>query len=248
MIFALLCYTAYIFCWSYHCCMLFPLCCLPFHVYSCLMCFYKLYLTCPQIFCFTDIVVSHRCVCIFALCLMCWCFCVLTTKSFIFFILLRLLFQYFVFFSFCCVCCFNISFFSFCCGVVSANLWTGKCLVDKYAAPVVVVVSICVFYQCCSGCILLSVRFIQVSMDVCYWYVVPIDMSRPLISIVDLRPDNNVWKLAIRVVDIWIVKEQNKQKHLDVIVRDAKVVSFSCISCIYYFVLALIITYLGDKC
>ncbi|KAI5417453.1 hypothetical protein KIW84_042165 [Lathyrus oleraceus] len=48
-------------------------------------------------------------------------------------------------------------------------------------------------------------------------------MSRPPIMICDLRVDKNVWKLAIRVVDLWIVKEQNGQQHFEGVIQDSKV-------------------------
>ncbi|CAL5198020.1 unnamed protein product [Lathyrus oleraceus] len=47
-------------------------------------------------------------------------------------------------------------------------------------------------------------------------------MSRPPIMICDLRVDKNVWKLAIRVVDLWIVKEQNGQQHFEGVIQDSK--------------------------
>ncbi|KAL5099236.1 hypothetical protein RYX36_003563, partial [Vicia faba] len=58
-------------------------------------------------------------------------------------------------------------------------------------------------------------------------------MSRPPIMICDLNPEQNVWKIAIRVVGIWNVKEHNGQQHLEVIIQDAKaeqihVVTRSC--------------------
>ncbi|KAL5066318.1 hypothetical protein RYX36_028055 [Vicia faba] len=47
-------------------------------------------------------------------------------------------------------------------------------------------------------------------------------MSRPPIMICDLNPEQNIWKIAIRVVDVWNVKERNGQQHLEAIIQDAK--------------------------
>ncbi|KAL5065747.1 hypothetical protein RYX36_027484 [Vicia faba] len=47
-------------------------------------------------------------------------------------------------------------------------------------------------------------------------------MSRPPIMICDLKPKQNVWKIAIRVVDVWNVKEHNGKQHLEAIIQDAK--------------------------
>lgn len=66
-------------------------------------------------------------------------------------------------------------------------------------------------------------------MDLYNCFFVPTEMSRPPIAIADLRPNNNVWKLAIRAVDLWIVKERNGQQHLEAVVQDSKVVLFLCI-------------------
>ncbi|KAL5079461.1 hypothetical protein RYX36_007882 [Vicia faba] len=48
-------------------------------------------------------------------------------------------------------------------------------------------------------------------------------MLRPPIMIYDLNPEQNVWKIAIRVVDVWNVKECNGQQHLEAIIQDAKI-------------------------
>ncbi|KAL5075183.1 hypothetical protein RYX36_014167, partial [Vicia faba] len=47
-------------------------------------------------------------------------------------------------------------------------------------------------------------------------------MSRPSIMICNLKPEQNVWKIAIRVVDVWNIKERNGQQHLEAIIQDAK--------------------------
>ncbi|CAL5197139.1 unnamed protein product [Lathyrus oleraceus] len=47
-------------------------------------------------------------------------------------------------------------------------------------------------------------------------------MSRPPIRICDLVVDKNVWKIAIRVVDLWIVKKRNGQQHFEGVIQDSK--------------------------
>ncbi|KAL5059418.1 hypothetical protein RYX36_031022 [Vicia faba] len=47
-------------------------------------------------------------------------------------------------------------------------------------------------------------------------------MSRPLIAICDLKPEHNIWKLDIHVVNLLIIKEHSGQQHLEVIIQDAK--------------------------
>lgn len=48
-------------------------------------------------------------------------------------------------------------------------------------------------------------------------------MARPSIMIADLKKGNNVWKMATHVVDMWIVKEQNRQQHFERIIQDNRV-------------------------
>ncbi|KAL5102134.1 hypothetical protein RYX36_006461 [Vicia faba] len=50
-------------------------------------------------------------------------------------------------------------------------------------------------------------------------------MSRPPIAISYLKSENNVWKLSICVVDLWIVKELNGQQHLEAIIQDANTIA-----------------------
>ncbi|KAI5404743.1 hypothetical protein KIW84_051777 [Lathyrus oleraceus] len=47
-------------------------------------------------------------------------------------------------------------------------------------------------------------------------------MSRPSILIADLKLEQNIWELAIRIVNLWIVKERNRQQHVEAIIQDAK--------------------------
>ncbi|CAL5187020.1 unnamed protein product [Lathyrus oleraceus] len=47
-------------------------------------------------------------------------------------------------------------------------------------------------------------------------------MSRPPIMICDLNLGDNVWKIVIRVVDLWIVKERNGQQHVECLIQDSK--------------------------
>ncbi|XP_058745885.1 uncharacterized protein LOC131618735 [Vicia villosa] len=47
-------------------------------------------------------------------------------------------------------------------------------------------------------------------------------MSRAPIMISELKPEQNVWKIVVRVVGIWIVKERNGQQHLEAILQDVK--------------------------
>ncbi|XP_058740628.1 uncharacterized protein LOC131612898 [Vicia villosa] len=47
-------------------------------------------------------------------------------------------------------------------------------------------------------------------------------MSRAPIFIKDLLKGNQVWKMHIRVVDLWVVIEKNGAKHLEAVIQDAK--------------------------
>ncbi|KAL5101974.1 hypothetical protein RYX36_006301 [Vicia faba] len=47
-------------------------------------------------------------------------------------------------------------------------------------------------------------------------------MSRPPIMIFDLKPEQNVWKITIRMVDVLNIMEHNGQQHLEAIIQDAK--------------------------
>ncbi|CAK8562296.1 unnamed protein product [Lathyrus sativus] len=47
-------------------------------------------------------------------------------------------------------------------------------------------------------------------------------MSRAPIMIADLKLGNNVWKLAIRIVDLWTVTERNGQQHFECVIQDSK--------------------------
>ncbi|XP_058741542.1 uncharacterized protein LOC131613895 [Vicia villosa] len=47
-------------------------------------------------------------------------------------------------------------------------------------------------------------------------------MSKPPILIKDLVKGNQVWKMHIRVVDLWVVSEKNGQKHLEAVIVDVK--------------------------
>ncbi|XP_058784009.1 ABC transporter G family member STR2-like [Vicia villosa] len=46
-------------------------------------------------------------------------------------------------------------------------------------------------------------------------------MSRPSIMIGDLIPEQNLWKIVVRVVDVWTVKERNGQQHIEAVIQDA---------------------------
>ncbi|XP_058749322.1 replication protein A 70 kDa DNA-binding subunit A-like [Vicia villosa] len=47
-------------------------------------------------------------------------------------------------------------------------------------------------------------------------------MSRAPILIKDLVKGNQVWKMQIRVVDLWVVKEKSGHKHLELVIQDVK--------------------------
>ncbi|XP_058776624.1 uncharacterized protein LOC131650946 [Vicia villosa] len=47
-------------------------------------------------------------------------------------------------------------------------------------------------------------------------------MSRPPILIKDLVKGSQVWKMHIRVVDVWVVIEKNGNKHLEAVIQDVK--------------------------
>ncbi|KAI5397556.1 hypothetical protein KIW84_063393 [Lathyrus oleraceus] len=47
-------------------------------------------------------------------------------------------------------------------------------------------------------------------------------MSRPPSMICDLNVSDNVWKISIHVVDLWIVKERNGQQHVECLIQDSK--------------------------
>lgn len=47
----------------------------------------------------------------------------------------------------------------------------------------------------------------------------------------ELKPEQNVWNIAICVISLWIVKERNDQEHIEAIIQDVKVLPiFSMIS------------------
>lgn len=48
-------------------------------------------------------------------------------------------------------------------------------------------------------------------------------MSRPPLLITELRPDLNVWKIVVCVINIWIVKERNGNQHVEAILQNVKV-------------------------
>ncbi|XP_050919957.1 uncharacterized protein LOC127137541 [Lathyrus oleraceus] len=48
-------------------------------------------------------------------------------------------------------------------------------------------------------------------------------MSRPLILISALTSNQKVWKIVIRVIDLWIVKEHNGLQHVEAIIHDAEI-------------------------
>ncbi|XP_058768295.1 uncharacterized protein LOC131642022 [Vicia villosa] len=47
-------------------------------------------------------------------------------------------------------------------------------------------------------------------------------MSRPPIFVNDLEIGCQVWKMGIRVIDLWTVKERNGKLHVELIIQDAK--------------------------
>ncbi|XP_058732680.1 replication protein A 70 kDa DNA-binding subunit E-like [Vicia villosa] len=47
-------------------------------------------------------------------------------------------------------------------------------------------------------------------------------MSRAAILIKDLVKGNQVWKMQIRVVDLWVIKEKTGQQHLECVIQDVK--------------------------
>ncbi|XP_058750080.1 uncharacterized protein LOC131623070 [Vicia villosa] len=47
-------------------------------------------------------------------------------------------------------------------------------------------------------------------------------MSRAPILINDLVKGNQVWKMLIRVVDLWVVNEKNGNQHLEMVIQDVK--------------------------
>lgn len=60
-------------------------------------------------------------------------------------------------------------------------------------------------------------------------------MSRPPILIKDLVKGNQVWKMLIRNVNLWVVKEKNGLQHLEMVIQDSKVTD--CLSvCIYLWI------------
>ncbi|KAI5387018.1 hypothetical protein KIW84_073244 [Lathyrus oleraceus] len=47
-------------------------------------------------------------------------------------------------------------------------------------------------------------------------------MSRPPLLITNLKPDLNVWKIVVCVIDVWIAKERNGNQHVEAILQDVK--------------------------
>lgn len=56
-------------------------------------------------------------------------------------------------------------------------------------------------------------------------------MSRDFGCIKDLKKDLDVWKIAFRVLDLWIVTASNGNQHLELIIEDAKVRKITFASC-----------------
>lgn len=57
-------------------------------------------------------------------------------------------------------------------------------------------------------------------------FIIPVQlliMSRPSLLITNLRPDLKVWKIAVRVIDLWVVKEHNGNQHVEAILQSVKV-------------------------
>ncbi|CAL5193772.1 unnamed protein product [Lathyrus oleraceus] len=47
-------------------------------------------------------------------------------------------------------------------------------------------------------------------------------MSKPPIFVSDLEIGNHVWKMAIRIIDLWTIKERNGQLHVKMVIQYAK--------------------------
>ncbi|KAI5389705.1 hypothetical protein KIW84_075122 [Lathyrus oleraceus] len=47
-------------------------------------------------------------------------------------------------------------------------------------------------------------------------------MSRPPILIKDLVKGYRVWKMLIRLVELWVVKEKSELQHLEMVIQDSK--------------------------
>jgi hypothetical protein len=59
-------------------------------------------------------------------------------------------------------------------------------------------------------------------------------MSRAFDFIKDLNKDKDIWRIAVRVIDSWIVTGTNGFQHLEMVIVDGKV----CILlCFYLFVI-----------
>ncbi|KAL5096572.1 hypothetical protein RYX36_000899 [Vicia faba] len=56
-------------------------------------------------------------------------------------------------------------------------------------------------------------------------------MSRPPIMICNLKPEQNVWKITICVVNVWNFKERNDQQRLEAIIQDAKAEQIHVVTC-----------------
>jgi hypothetical protein len=59
-------------------------------------------------------------------------------------------------------------------------------------------------------------------------------MSRAYDFIKDLNKDKDIWKIAVRVIDSWVVTGTNGFQHLEMVIVDAKV-------CTLYFIIFTII-------
>ncbi|CAK8561673.1 unnamed protein product [Lathyrus sativus] len=49
-------------------------------------------------------------------------------------------------------------------------------------------------------------------------------MSRPPILIKDLEKGKQVWKMFIRVVDLWIMKEKSGLQQFEMVIQDSQVI------------------------
>lgn len=54
---------------------------------------------------------------------------------------------------------------------------------------------------------------------------VPVLMARPIDAIIDVNPNKEVWKVAVKIIDLWTSFNKQQEDHYEMIFMDAKVIS-----------------------
>lgn len=50
-------------------------------------------------------------------------------------------------------------------------------------------------------------------------------MARPMDDIIAVNPEKELWKIEVKIIDLWTVFNKQQQDHYEMIFMDAKVIS-----------------------